>query len=57
MPIPNVLTEALRDAMEQFDRELRETSDWRDWEQNAAHRYTIEHGSRNYPVKPNFALF
>jgi hypothetical protein len=32
MPIPNVSAEALRDAMAQFDRELRHIPDWADWE-------------------------
>jgi hypothetical protein len=32
MPIPNVSAEALRDAMAQFDRELRHVPDWADWE-------------------------
>jgi 5-methylcytosine-specific restriction enzyme A len=51
MLIPNVPTEALRNAMGQFDRELRETPDWADWEQNKAHLYAIEHDARRYPVK------
>jgi hypothetical protein len=51
MPIPNVPTEDLRNAMGQFDRELRVTSDWHDWEQNKAHRYAIEYSGQHYPVK------
>jgi 5-methylcytosine-specific restriction protein A len=51
MPIPNVSAEALRNAMGQFDRDLRETPDWTDWEQNKAHRYAIEHAGQHYPVK------
>jgi hypothetical protein len=49
--IPNVPPEALSAAMERFDRELRETAVWADWEQNRAHRYAIEHAGRRYPVK------
>ena len=51
MPIPQVATEALRDAMGRFDRDLRDTLDWRDWEQNKAHLYAIEHDGQRYPVK------
>jgi predicted HNH restriction endonuclease len=51
MPIANVPAEALRAAMGRFDRELRNTPDWADWEQNKAHRHAIEHYGRRYPVK------
>jgi hypothetical protein len=37
--------------MERFDRELRDTADWTDWEENRAHRYAIERDERRYPVK------
>jgi 5-methylcytosine-specific restriction enzyme A len=49
--IPNVPPEAFSAAMERFDRELRETAVWADWEQNRTHRYAIEHAGRRYPVK------
>jgi hypothetical protein len=56
MPIPHVSPEALRDAMETFDRELRDTSDWADWEQNRAHRYALDHEGQHYPVKQIVSL-
>src|SRR6516162_7074307 len=56
MPIPNVPTEALRDAMGRFDRDLRVTPESADWEQNGAHRYAIEHDGRRYPVKQVVSL-
>jgi len=56
MPIPNVPTEALRDAMGRFDRDLRVTPESADWEQNRAHRYAIEHDGRRYPVKQVVSL-
>jgi predicted HNH restriction endonuclease len=37
--------------MGRFDRELRDTSDWAEWEQNRAHRYAIRQEGRRYPVK------
>jgi hypothetical protein len=46
MPIPPVTAEALRDAMGRFDRDLRATPDWADWEQNKSHRYAVEHDGR-----------
>jgi predicted HNH restriction endonuclease len=51
MPIPNVPAEALRDAMGQFDRQLRGAPEWADWEQNRAYRYAIEQEGQRYPVK------
>jgi 5-methylcytosine-specific restriction protein A len=51
MPIPQVATEALRDAMARFDRDFRDATEWADWEQNRAHLYAIEHDGRRYPVK------
>jgi hypothetical protein len=51
MPIPQVTTEALRDAMARFDRDFRGATEWADWEQNRAHLYAIEHDGQRYPVK------
>ena len=51
MPIPQVATEALRDAMARFDRDFRGAAEWAGWEQNKAHKYAIEHDGRRYPVK------
>ena len=51
MAIPSVPAEALREAMERFDRELRPTANWVNWEQDRRHRYAIEDDGRRYPVK------
>jgi len=51
MPIPNIPAETLQDAMGRFNRELRRTPDWANWEQNRAYRYAIEHNGQRYPVK------
>jgi hypothetical protein len=51
MPIPPVPRSALLDAMERFDRELRQAPEWAGWEQNKAHLYAIEHDGNRYPVK------
>jgi hypothetical protein len=51
MPIPSVSTEILHAAMARFDRELRNTPDWTDWETNKAHLYAIEQADQRYPVK------
>jgi len=56
MPIPDVSAETLRGAMGRFDRELRETLDWTDWEKNRAHLFAIEHEGRRYPVKQIMSL-
>ena len=49
--IPDVPRGALLDAMENFDKELRTTKEWANWEQNHAHKYAIVHDGRQYPVK------
>ena len=51
MPIPSVSIEALHSAMGRFDRELRETPDWAEWQKNRAHGYAIAHNGQRYPVK------
>jgi hypothetical protein len=51
MPIPNVPAEALRNAMGQFDRDLRDAADWRDWEQNRAYQYAIDHAGATLPCQ------
>jgi hypothetical protein len=54
--IPEASREALMDAMNRFDRELRGTDNWSGWEQNEAHRYAIESGGRRYPVNAVISL-
>jgi 5-methylcytosine-specific restriction protein A len=49
--IPDVPRGALLDAMENFDKKLRTTKEWANWEQNHVHKYAIEHDGRRYPVK------
>jgi hypothetical protein len=42
MPIPQVATEAIADAMSRFGRDFRDATEWASWEQNRAYRYAIE---------------
>lgn len=51
MPISPVPANALYAAMERFNHGLRHTDDWAEWDQNRAHKYTIEHNGQRYPVK------
>ena len=51
MGISPVPAEALLDAMERFDRELRHAANWVNWKRDRRHRYAIEHEGRRYPVK------
>jgi hypothetical protein len=39
------------EAMERFDRELRDSPEWTNWEQKESHKYAIEQNGRRYPVK------
>lgn len=54
--IPDASREEIQHALERFDRELRDGDEWRDWEDNANHKYAIEHDGRRYPVKQVVSL-
>jgi 5-methylcytosine-specific restriction enzyme B len=49
--IPNVSREKLLEAMEEFDKELRDTEEWSSWEQKGTYKYAIVHDGQHYPVK------
>jgi hypothetical protein len=50
--IPETTREALLEAMQRFDTDLRDVPDWSSWPQEAAsHRWAIVHDGRQYPVK------
>lgn len=51
MPIPSVSRDAIAQAMENFDRELRETPQWSQWQNDRAFKYAISWNERLYPVK------
>ncbi len=42
--------------MAHFDRELRATPPWANWEDNKAHQYAIAKGDKLYPVKQIIAM-
>jgi hypothetical protein len=54
--IPDTTREALVEAMERFDRELRDNPEWIDWEGKEFHKFAIEHNGRRYPVKKIVSL-
>jgi hypothetical protein len=56
MSIPPVSADKISEAMDRFDRELRATSQWSNWESNRAHRYAIKRGGKLYPVKQIIAM-
>src|SRR5579863_7597574 len=49
--IPNTTKEAVYEALERFDRELRDSPEWANWEQKDSHKYALEQNGRRYPVK------
>ncbi len=49
--IPDVPREKLLQAMEEFDKELRNTEEWFNWEQKGPYKYAIVHDGQRYPVK------
>jgi MrcB-like, N-terminal domain/EVE domain/AAA domain (dynein-related subfamily) len=54
--IPETTKEALLEAMERFDREARDNSEWKGWEAKQSHKYAIEYEGRRYPVKKIVSL-
>jgi hypothetical protein len=54
--IPTATKNELLDAMEKFDLSIRRSKEMLDWENNAAHKYAINHDGRLYPVKKIIAL-
>jgi 5-methylcytosine-specific restriction enzyme A len=51
MNLPPLTPNAVLDAMDVFDREIRGGAAWKAWTENNAHRYAIEHDGKLYPVK------
>jgi 5-methylcytosine-specific restriction enzyme B len=49
--IPDTKREAVIEAMERFDRELRDSREWANWQQKESHKYALEHNGQRYPVK------
>src|ERR1700739_815202 len=56
MTLRDVSAERLREALEQFDREFRNTPDFANWERNLAYKWAIEVNGRRYPVKKIVSL-
>jgi hypothetical protein len=51
MVIPDVSRERLLEALEEFDRSMRNSPDWRSWEERKFHKYVIVNDGRHYPMK------
>ncbi len=49
--IPPVDKQGLVDALDRFNREFRDSTEYTGWEQNRAHKYAIQEHGRLYPVK------
>ncbi|MFJ2467534.1 HNH endonuclease [Pseudomonas sp. NPDC087615] len=56
MVIKAVSKERIGSAMLEFDHKFRSRPEWRDWENNQAHRYAIDAGGELYPVKKIISL-
>ncbi|RON62845.1 HNH endonuclease [Pseudomonas fluorescens] len=56
MVIKAVSKERIGSAMLEFDHKFRTRPEWRDWENNQAHRYAIDAGGELYPVKKIISL-
>src|SRR5688500_18365550 len=54
--IPETTREAVLEAIERFDRELRESPEWANWDQKDSHKYAIDHAGHRYPVKKIVSL-
>ena len=49
--IPSVSREKLIEAIEEFDKELRGTQEWSNWEKKGIYKFAILHDGQRYPVK------
>lgn len=49
--VKDVSPEELVKAMEKFDIELRNSKNWKGWEDKKNHKYAILHDGKHYPVK------
>lgn len=56
MTLPEVLPAALQEAMDRFDKELRNTPYWSNWQQDETYKYAIQQNGRFYPVKQIVSL-
>lgn len=56
MAIPPVNFQKIILAMSLFDKELRNTDEWKGWETNKAQTYVIEYEGRRYPPKKIVSL-
>ena len=54
--ISTVVPEAIRNALMQFDQQLRQAPEWASWTDNNAHKYAIRANGRLYPVKQIVSL-
>lgn len=54
--IPDATRENMVEAMERFDRDLRESQEWANWEERDSHKFAIEHAGQKYPVKKLVSL-
>ena len=52
MTIGPATSSDIRNAMQRFDAELRDTADWKNWEDNNSYKFALidDHG-RRYPMK------
>lgn len=51
MAIGPCTPEDIRSSMEHFDRKLRDTEDWRGWEEKQNHKYAFNENGKLYPMK------
>lgn len=51
MPIPSVDVPTIQRAMQTFDEELRNTAEFKDWENNEAQLWALESNGQLYPPK------
>ncbi|MEJ7931623.1 DUF3578 domain-containing protein [Ramlibacter sp. AN1015] len=56
MTIPNVDAEAVRRAIDEFDRTLRNSPEWSSWEDNKAQAWVLVHDGKRYPPKKIISL-
>ncbi len=56
MPLPDASREKIIEAMRNFDREGRNSSQWQGWDNKESQKYAISHGDKLYPPKTIISL-
>lgn len=56
LPIPEVSKDKIIEALHNFDKDMRESWEWKAWESRRNHKYALKYDGKLYPVKESIRL-